>query len=242
MKIVVGCCGIPVALSRYAAALSAVEVQQTFYQPPGPPVLRRWREGVPSGFRFALKAWQLVTHPPSSPTYRRLRTPLTGPPEAYGWFRPTPQVAQAWEATLDAARLLAAEVIVLQCPASFRPEPAHIEWLRSFASSVQRDGFVLAWEPRGAWPAQLVAALCGELALSHAVDPLAGPWLGGEVAYFRLHGRGGFRYRYTDADLADLEARCRAALDAGAREVWVCFNTVSMFQDALRFQDRLREG
>ncbi len=232
----VGCCGFPVARARYQAEFPVVEVQQTFYQLPRPGTARRWREEAPRGFRFSMKAWQLITHPPSSPTYRRLREPLAGPPEAYGWFRPTAEVREAWGRTLEVARELGADVVVFQCPASFTPTEEHVADLRSFFEAVPREGFLAAWEPRGDWPRGLVAELCRGLGLVHCVDPFAAEEAPGPLAYYRLHGIGGYRYRYTDADLARLRDRCRAALDRGAREVWTMFNNVSMLEDARRFR------
>jgi len=55
-----------------------VEVQQTFYQIPRIATGKRWREEAPPDFEFTMKAWQLITHEPSSPTYRRLRTVIPG--------------------------------------------------------------------------------------------------------------------------------------------------------------------
>ena len=57
--------------------LKAVEVQHTFYQPPRVETLAKWRAEAPRGFEFTIKAWQLITHQPSSPTYRRLKRALT---------------------------------------------------------------------------------------------------------------------------------------------------------------------
>ena len=49
-------------LRYYAARLSAVEINNTFYRMPKSEVLARWAEQVPDGFRFALKASQQITH------------------------------------------------------------------------------------------------------------------------------------------------------------------------------------
>ena len=67
----VGCCGFPQPLGRYARTFPAVEVQQTFYHPPLPETLKKWRALVPAEFEFTLKAWQLITHEASSPTCSR---------------------------------------------------------------------------------------------------------------------------------------------------------------------------
>ncbi len=114
-----------------------LELQKTFYRPPRLPTAERWRRETPAEAEFTLKAWQLITHEPSSPTYRRV----------------------------------------------------------------------------------------------HCVDPLAARPLWGEPCYFRLHGLGGYRCRYTDEDLRSL----RAKLPAG-RQCYVMFNSSYMEEDARRFR------
>ncbi|MDR7414623.1 MAG: DUF72 domain-containing protein, partial [Armatimonadota bacterium] len=75
-RIWVGCCGFARKLEEYARHLPVVEVQQTFYRLPQMRTAQGWRRRVPEGFVFTLKAWQLITHPPTSPTYRRLGRPV----------------------------------------------------------------------------------------------------------------------------------------------------------------------
>ena len=101
----IGCCGSPLSLLRYAEEFSVAEVQQTFYHPPGLRTLEKWRSTVPAGFEFALKAWQLITHEASSPTYRRLREELSPQQRREaGAFRQNPTVMYAWRRTLECAR------------------------------------------------------------------------------------------------------------------------------------------
>ncbi len=208
-------------------------MQSTFYQPPALSLAEKWKREVPEGFRFCLKAWQLITHPASSPTYRKLKTPL---PEksrgAVGGFQPTDEVWRAWEVTREIACALRATVIVFQCPASFRPTDQNVRNLEEFFRRAGRCPQMLAWEPRGDWPEDLVRDLCTRLSLIHCVDPFAGKSMTEGVYYFRLHGRGGYRYQYGDAELREL----RAMLMAGAsREAYVMFNNVWMKDNAARF-------
>jgi len=49
-------------LGLYAQAFPTVEVDSTFYVIPPDPVVAKWREEVPTTFRFALKVPQEVTH------------------------------------------------------------------------------------------------------------------------------------------------------------------------------------
>ena len=232
----VGCCGFPRRHAFCFEALDVVEVQATFYKPPEPVTLERWRHEAPEAFAFTLKAWQLITHEPSSPTYRRLGVDI--PREEYvryGAFRPTEEVWTAWGQTLQAAQVLRAEFLVFQCPASFAPTPVNVENLRRFFGAVEQPGLRFTWEPRGDWPQDVVAPLCGELNLIHCVDPFAQRPVTAGTAYFRLHGRKGYRYRYTDTDLGQL-----AELVAQFDEAWVLFNNISMWEDASRFRSLVR--
>jgi uncharacterized protein YecE (DUF72 family) len=49
-------------LTFYAARLSTVEINNTFYRMPQESVLTGWAARVPPGFRFVLKASQRITH------------------------------------------------------------------------------------------------------------------------------------------------------------------------------------
>ncbi|MCR4406431.1 MAG: DUF72 domain-containing protein [Anaerolineae bacterium] len=230
MAIKVGCCGFPRRKAEYAEHFSVVEVQQTFYQPPHLSTAQRWRAEVPSTFEFTLKAWQLITHQPASPTYRRLKESI--PADAQdrcGAFRPTREVYAAWERTWEIAEALQARLVLFQCPASFTPTDEHIANMRAFFTEVKRGGLIFAWEPRGAWPDEMVAALCQELDLIHTVDPFQRWPVTSRLAYFRLHGKTGYRYRYTDEDLACLLEWCRR-FDAA----YCLFNNISMWEDGLR--------
>ena len=102
----VGCCGFPVKRDIYYRSFPVAEVQQTFYQLPLITTGRRWREEAPPNFEFTMKAWQLITHEPSSPTYRRLR--MTIPEEKkrdYGFFKGTEEVDEAWSKTAEFAEI-----------------------------------------------------------------------------------------------------------------------------------------
>jgi uncharacterized protein YecE (DUF72 family) len=227
----IGCCGWALSQRRYFGTFPVLEVQQTFYQPPRLATLEKWRAAAPPDFEFTLKAWQLVTHEPSSPTYRRLRTPVPEKRRSrYGAFRPTDEVHEAWRATLDCARALGARIVVFQCPAAFAPTAEHVGNLRRFFRRAGRDaaGLVFAWEPRGEWSDAQVKKLCAELDLVHVVDPFVRRTVTAGLRYYRLHGIGGYRYAYSDADLARLASWCRG-------ETYAMFNNMTMADDALRF-------
>jgi uncharacterized protein YecE (DUF72 family) len=228
----IGCCGFPGGMARYWQGFRVVEVQKTFYRPPRLATAERWRREAPPEAEFALKAWQLITHEPSSPTYRR-----AGPdfdPERsdrYGSFRDTEEVWEAWLTTRAMAQALQAKVILFQCPARFTPTEEHLRSLSGFFSRIRPAGFRFAWEPRGPWPEEAVRGLCRKLDLVHCVDPLAARPLWGELCYFRLHGLGGYSYRYTDEDLR----RLRATIPAD-KDCYLMFNNTNMEEDARRFR------
>ncbi|MFQ5895034.1 MAG: DUF72 domain-containing protein, partial [Nitrospinota bacterium] len=197
----------------------------------------RWREAAPPSFEFALKAWQLITHPPSSPTYRRLRKPVPEEKrERYGFFRPTPEVEEAWEEVAAVAHALWGEVILFQTPASFRPTAEHRRNLRRFFREVRRESFRFAWEPRGEWTEEEVLSLCSECDLLPGGDPFAGGLYPGGWAYFRLHGGRGYRGRYGESHFAQLLAWARER-----ERTYVFFNNLAMAEDCSRFLAWLQE-
>ncbi len=243
MQVKVGCCGFPMARTEYYRRFPVVEIQQTFYNLPRLQTAERWRREAARGrarngrpdFEFTMKAWQLITHEPSSPTYRRLRAPIPEAEKArYGSFQFTDQVLDAWSRTAAVARAMGASVVVFQCPPRFTPTLAHIENLRRFFKGIDRTGFVAAWEPRGDWPPDLTRKLCAELDLVHVVDPLKQHPQSEGLRYFRLHGVTGYRYLHTDEDLRAVAQEC-----GGDVPTYVLFNNQFMGEDALRLQKLL---
>lgn len=134
--------------------------------------------------------------------------------------------------TLGIACVLRAAVILFQCPASFQPKDEAYRNLEVFFRRVGNCPHLLGWEPRGDWPKDVVRDLCSRLGLIHCVDPFADEAMTGGVRYYRLHGRRGYRYRYTDQDLHDL---CAKIVTEVKDEAYVMFNNVWMKDDAARF-------
>jgi uncharacterized protein YecE (DUF72 family) len=232
----VGCCGFGVARPKYFQEFSLVEIQQTFYQPPKPDTIKRWRDEAPSDFEFTMKAWQLITHEPSSPTYRRLKKALSEKEKnQIGAFRWTDSVRLAWGTTLQVAQLLKADKVIFQCPASFTPTSENKDRMRQFFSGIERSGTTCIWEPRGEWQKDEIVALCQELNLIHCVDPFKAECVTDGLHYYRLHGISGYHHKYTDNELYDLAQRF-----AGGTQTYFLFNNVSMWQDSARFKQLLK--
>jgi uncharacterized protein YecE (DUF72 family) len=234
----VGCCGFPGGMEKYFKKFKLVEVQKTFYKPPKIETAEKWREKAPKDFEFSLKAWQLITHPASSPTYRKAGITISeDKKEKYGYFKPTEEVFEAWEKTIEIASALNSKIVVFQCPPGFKPTEENINNMKEFFNSAERRGLSLAWEPRGGWDDQLIANLCHELKLVHCVDPmLQKPAYRADITYFRLHGsyekgKINYNYKYTDEDLRKLSKM----LQEMEGEIYVLFNNLYMGEDAERF-------
>ncbi len=229
----IGCCGFTVAKTKYYEQFDLVEIQQTFYQPPSQRVLMSWRASAPAGFRFIVKAWQLITHDPMSPTYNKLLNPIADFKRLnYGYFRPTTEVMNAWGATDRAAELLRARIILFQCPASFKPSEENMANMRAFFKKIKRRDYTFVFEPRGSWRGEDIKSVCGDLDLVPAVDPFRQASVQGGVKYLRLHGKGGYSYRYSEAELKEIITKYRAE-----PEVYVLFNNTNMFHDAVKMKE-----
>ncbi len=233
MRIEVGCAGWPVSKSKYLKKLRFVEIQTVFYNFPQMRTVRKWRLETGPDFSFALKASQLITHPPKSPTYRKARLSIDPSRfKRYGYFTPSKEVFEAWEKTVEIGLALEAEMVVFQTPASFAAQRNWEENIRAFFGSIDRMGLRLGWEPRGEFPPGAVAKVIKELGLLHITDPTRFRWIGGPVAYFRLHGKtGNYTYSYSRKELEQLARDLPVS-----KRVFVVFNNTDMFANALEFR------
>ncbi len=221
MKLKVGCCGFPVSMKKYFETFDVVEVQKTFYKPPEVKTAEKWRKSAPEDFEFTIKAWQVITHPPSSPTYRKAgirfeNCGFSDQLKLFSWHGKNEEIAKA----------LGAKVIVFQTPKSFKDTSENMENMRAFFNSIDRN-FTFCFEPRG-WSEEKVRQICEELGLVHVVDPFVSRQVYGEICYYRLHGFD-YKHKYTDEELEKL-------LSMIDRDGYVMFNNVHMFDDALRFK------
>jgi uncharacterized protein YecE (DUF72 family) len=250
-RVRVGLCGFSMAMEDYALHFGVVEIQQTFYQPPRDDTMRRWISATPRGFEFALKAWQLVTHPGSSPTYRRLTTPLTAAEMGgCGFFRDTAAVERGYRRSIECAAVLGATNLLFQCPSSFAPDAENLSRLRRFFTtgpgSDRPAGLRFLWEPRGSkWveARDVARSIAQELSLVYVVDPFVTPPDAGSPVYWRLHGIGGSRHSYSDAELRRLRSMVDEGLCAGRDgPSYVLFNNLPRVRDARRFQALVGRG
>lgn len=230
----VGCCGFPLKKPEFAKRFPVAEVQQTFYQPPKKlETLKRWRGEVPPQFEYTLKAWQLITHPSSSPTYHRVTAKLTKEElDRCGSFQDSLIVHEAWLNTKACAQALGAKLVLFQCPPSFSPTMQNIAQIKRFFTKEKRDGLTFLWEPRGNWPDEEVEKLCRELDLIHAVDPFLNATVTPEFVYYRLHGGKDFKHVFTEKQMRNL----LNIIPAG-KPSYIMFNNIAMLENATRFQE-----
>ncbi|MEM0378907.1 MAG: DUF72 domain-containing protein [Thermosphaera sp.] len=237
----VGCCGFPTARSKYYKVFKTVELQNTFYDLPSVEWASGLRREAPEGFEFTVKAWQVITHPSSSPTWRRMKKKLGGDPSNYGFLKPSRENIEALEKTIEVAEALGAVIIVFQTPGSMPFNEEAVKWVDEFfetaVSMTTRVRY--GWEPRGEWArAPILGELLSEHGVIHVVDLLrARPAYSSDILYTRLHGLGrgevNYSYVYTDKDLEELSLLLR---DAEFSKAYVMFNNVRMLDDASRFK------
>lgn len=242
----VGCCGFPVSREKYFKTHSVVEIQQTFYKVPSEKTLAKWRDKAPANFEYTIKAWQAITHPPSSPTWRKAGIKISkGLEKKYGYLKPTKENFEAWELVEKAAKILNAKVVIVQTPPSFSYNDENYRNALTFFSEVSRGTKLsIAWEPRGTWLHSLekVKEIVERAGIIHCVDPfITDPVSIRNIVYLRLHGKNrkwpNYRYKYTDNDLNILKGKVQRYVSAGAKKIYVMFNNVYMYQDSLRFKE-----
>jgi uncharacterized protein YecE (DUF72 family) len=241
VKIWVGCCGLAgLSWKDYESRFEAIEIQSTFYRLPRLSTAKSWREQAPK-LRFTVKAWQGVTHPTTSPTWRRAGTQRPAAhEEGYGHLQPTRNVFKAWQSTLEVCRELNAEACLIQLPPSFDMRKEHIENMVGFFEQIERTPVIAIEFRHDSWyrDQDELSRLLKRLRLTHVVDPLTQRAAHMEgVAYYRLHGRrlpGGrldYRYRYTDDEIVRIK---REVERSGGDRAYVFFNNLSMRDDAMK--------
>lgn len=210
-------------LERYATRFGGVEVNSSFYRPHRPQTWARWADGVPPGFRFAVKLPKLVSHE-----------------------RGLVDCRDIFVRFIDAAGALGGKlaVLLLQLPPKFAFEAGRIE---DFVGLVRHHCDVpLVCEPRHPdWFAPAPDRLLDRLGVARvAADPARVPdagapggWRG--LSYRRLHGSPQvYRSSYDDGRIERLAHQLG---DATAPSWCIFDNTASgaATRDALILSDLL---
>lgn len=232
--ILVGTCGFCEGKKRYFEDFSTVEVQQTFYKILQEKTLQKWRKEAPEDFVFSIKAFQGITHPPTSPTWRRSNVK---PSRDVGLLRPTKKVFRYWELTLKEAEALGAKFILIQLPKSFKENEESFANAEKFFKQIERRDFEIAVELRG-WSEKGIEKFVREFDLIDVADPLIRkPLHRKRINYYRLHGsyqegRIIYKHKYSEEELREMAKKIKE-WDRG--ESYVYFNNVYMCDDAKRF-------
>jgi uncharacterized protein YecE (DUF72 family) len=199
-------------LRAYTRRFSTVELNNTFYRLPAQRTFAGWREQVPRGFVFALKASRFLTH------IKRLRDP-----------------EEPLHRLLSHARPLGTTLgpLLYQIPPRWFPDPERLEtFLRALPKRIaptarhQLHHVLEVREPRGyePWVVDLLrrynVALCvHDMPGSETPLLLVGP-----IAYLRFHGYGAkYGGSYPDKVLDEWAGWIRHALSTG-RDVYAYFN------------------
>jgi uncharacterized protein YecE (DUF72 family) len=181
----------------YAARFATVEINYTFYRSLAPKTAEAWKAQAPSGFRYALKLPQRMSH------VRRLR-----------------DCADSLAHFVSAARLLGDHIgpLLLQLPPTFRCDVARLD---AFLALVP-TGIPVAVEFRhDSWQSDEVYAVLrarnAALCIADFGDKTTPFVATARHGYFRLRDEG-----YTPADLARWAARMREPM-ASWDETFVYF-------------------
>ena len=196
-------------LATYAAVFDTVELNNSFYRLPEADQFARWRDAVPAGFVYAVKASRYLTH------LKRLR-----------------DADEPLDRLLSRAVALGPALgpILYQLPPRWVPD---LDRLTAFLERLPRRigrralTHVLEFREPDAYRADILAALRRhDVALCvHDMHGSASPRIAtSRVVYVRLHGYG-TRYggSYPDERLDDWAAWLRLRADEGGR-VFVYFN------------------
>jgi len=232
----VGLCGFAVSKKKIYDEFKLLEIQKSFYDPGRIDTYKKWREEAPEDFEFTVKAWQGLTHDIRSPTWKRFKGELPGNPENYGGLRLNDETRYAINKTIEVCEAIKASKLVIQLP-------PRLEWKNYMYDTLEyisQYGYTVCLEPRNkTWFVEDVVDKLKSLNLVLVTDPFKDGIVDihDELIYLRLHGIGGYKYRYTEDDLKRLYNMIAKYIE---KDVYILFNNVYMYQDALRFNELIR--
>ena len=240
MKIKVGCCGFAGGMEKYFEKFGLVEVQSTFYKLPRLKTVLKWREKSPQNFEFTIKCFQGITHPITSPTWRRAslkEEELKKLKDKVGFLLPTKEVFTFWKEVMEICKVLKSRICIIQLPASFKDEEKNWKNAEKFFRKIKKE-IIIGVELRK-WEDERRKKFCKKFEVIDVVDPFANNpqyFTKKRIAYFRLHGsppgKRMYSYKYLRKDLEILKKKIEGLK---VKEVYCLFNNIWMKEDALKF-------
>jgi uncharacterized protein YecE (DUF72 family) len=233
----VGCCGFPVSKKKYYESLKVVEIQQTFYKLMDEKTIKKWRKEAPNDFEFTFKAFQGITHPAKSPTWKKSgisKEELKKIEKYVGELKWNKITSEYWNKMIEYSKILNSKIIVIQLPTSFKDEEKNIKNAVEFFENA-RDKVKIAVELRG-WKEENKRKICKEFDLIDVVDlNISEPSYYKDVVYSRLHGKYEnnkiiYKYDYSKEELKKIKEKAKKY-----KECYIMFNNVYMFKNALEF-------
>jgi uncharacterized protein YecE (DUF72 family) len=191
-------------LARYRLDFPTVEINNTFYRLPSPEVLAGWRETVPAGFRFAVKASRFITH-----------------------FRKLKDAGESFRLFFDPIRILGKRLgpVLFQLPPHWHYDGGRLEAF--LASLPAGPAYVFEFRDRDWYRDEAFALLdrFGAGLCIHDMPESKSPEeVAGKLAYVRFHGpEGKYAGSYPDKDLERWARRMREWAGRGL-PVYAYFN------------------
>ena len=205
---------------KYIAALRFAELA---LRPPLPRAntLATIRKGLPSDFVLALRA------------------PRSAVVSARGPLREDAELISAVSVTHEAATALQARAVIFHTPADFTPGARSKELLREYVAKLPRvPERHYVWAAQGAWEPEEMQALCAELGLVRAFDPLETASSPGEVVYATLRALG-HRAGFSFSALEDAVTR---TMEHGPSEAFLSVDADKSFDVARRIKGILSQA
>lgn len=198
-------------LQRYAARLTAVEINSSFYRSHRASTYTRWAAGVPAGFRFSVKVPKTITHA------SRLQ-----------------EVERLLDDFLSGVQLLGSALgcLLVQLPPSLAFDAVVAERFFTMLRDRYTDG--VACEPRHAsWLQPHAESMLTALRIARvAADPeqplgagSPGGWPG--LQYYRLHGSPRMYYSSYAQDYLEQVAEQLTRARADGKTVWCIFDNTA---------------
>lgn len=150
-----------------------VVLRQTLHNPPREAGARSIASSIQERFPDAAVipyVWHLVSHGPQDGLWGEGTRTLAGEPQRFCRLQDTPEVAAAWQITLQIAGVFGASQVVLRTPPGLTPGAIGEARLRAFATARAAEGIELLWESDGLWDEPTITRLTRELGM-YAIAP-----------------------------------------------------------------------